>query len=123
MQTTSQQNDRVHRLGKVSSRRGPNFDYMLYDSETNTLGANLCAKSVQLQTQPIHLLLSSESERIVDPKAFESLFTVQTSSKFGGLKARSQLKDKCSNMAQGDTSTSSEFVFKLGPNTEKGTLQ
>jgi hypothetical protein len=78
---------------------------------------------VQLQQQPIHTLISSDSEHIVDPKAFESLFTVQSSSKFGGLKQRSQLKDRCSNMASNDSALSSEQIFKIGDKSMKGTLQ
>lgn len=85
---------------KHSSKVLPNFNYQMFEqgqsptdlkpgvrkglSQTAT---TLTSKSVGDATSAC--LATMDSERITNPKAYETMFAVPASSKFGGLKKRS----------------------------------
>ena len=50
---------------------------------------------------------SKDFERIQNPKAFETMFAVPVASKFGGIKRKSQMMQKCSDMHIDDDFSSS----------------
>jgi hypothetical protein len=58
--------------------------------------ASLTNKAVDLATSGC--LIDQESERITNTKAYETMFTVAPTSKFGGLKKRSQVLQRVSGM-------------------------
>lgn len=76
----------------------------------------LTAKSVGDATAAC--LATMDSERITNPKAYETMFAVPAASKFGGLKKRSQVLQRVSGMQADDKDLSNVATLKLG-NLEK----
>ena len=59
-----------------------------------------------------------ESERISNPKSYETMFAIPVSSKFGGLKKRSQVMQSVSGMKSDEKDFSNTAVIKV-ENLEK----
>lgn len=114
---------------KHSSKILPNFNYQMYDQGqgneakpscrhiASSSSAILNSKSVDLASSAC--LGSLEAERIANPKAYETMFAVPTSSKFGGLKKRSQVMSCVSGMQADDKNMSNVETLKVGGNLSK----
>ena len=108
----------ANHVRKQNSKSVSGFNYAtLYEGEQQLpckrIASNSGAlNSKSLETASAAVLGSLDSERISNPRAFENSFTVQTSSKFGNLKKKSQVKDRCSNMQQ-DAGILSEAKIRL----------
>jgi len=59
-----------------------------------------------------------ESERINNPKSYETMFAIPVASKFGGLKKRSQVMQSVSGMKSDEKDFSNTAVIKV-ENLEK----
>ena len=93
--------ERVFNSKKSSSKVLPNFDFQMtelkgLDSKPSARRTPSSSISQTFTTMSINQATSEsvsnlESERITNPKSFETMFAVPVSSKFGGLKKRSQV--------------------------------